>query len=179
MPGRSDLVVDPEIRDQLLLARRGQAYWARRLAALPDAGFSAPSLIPGVSRRLLIAHVGIQARAAAMRVHSARTGAAPDPAELGDQFLDVRFASTLPVEALRHLCAHAAVHLNVEWRDSPPDVWERVRDTVWSRTKEVWVRALQLGSGGSENELPFGLVERIRAEGWPIEITDIRNPRFD
>lgn len=114
-----------------------------------------------------------------MTVQAARTGVAPDAAELGDQFLDVPFTSTLPVEALRHLCAHAAVHLNVEWRDLQPDAWPPIRETVWSRTKEVWVRALQLGNGGDENELPSGLAERIRADRWPVEITDARNPRFD
>lgn len=177
MPGRPDLVVDPAIRDELLLARRGQAYWARRLGALRDDEFSAPSRVAGVSRRLLIAHVGIDARATAMAVQAARTGVEPDADELGEQFLDVPFASSLPVEALRNLCAHAAVHLNVEWRDLPPDSWPSVRHTVWARTKQVWVRALQLGNGGSENELPPGLAERIRADGWPTEITDTRNPR--
>lgn len=172
MPGRSDLIDDPGIREQLLLARRGQAYWARRLSALRDEDFAAGSTIPGVSRRMLVAHVGIHARATAMRVQMARTRSAVDPAELGDRFLDVAFASTLPVEALRHLCTHAAVHLNVEWRDLPADRWEAIRTTVWSRTKQVWVRSLQLGNGGSEDDLPRGLASRIRDDGWPVDLTD-------
>jgi maleylpyruvate isomerase len=68
--------------------------------------------------------------------------------------------------------------LNVEWRDLPEEGWVSIPDTVWPRVKEVWVRALQLGSGGSENEFPPGLADRIRTDGWPVAITDTKDPRF-
>ncbi|MGB0411134.1 MAG: maleylpyruvate isomerase N-terminal domain-containing protein, partial [Pikeienuella sp.] len=49
--------------DDLLLARRGAAYFARKLAELNDADLNAPSLRAGWSRRHLIAHTGYHARA--------------------------------------------------------------------------------------------------------------------
>jgi maleylpyruvate isomerase len=171
--GRLDQVDDPAIVEELLLMRRGQAYWARMLGRLRDDEFDEPSLIPGWSRRHLIAHMGFHARAVARLVESAASGVeAPMYADERQRAEEIAFGSTLPTEALRNLCAHSAVHLNVEWRDLPATRWSAmVRDdsgrsipasaTVWMRTKEVWPRAVQLGNGGSVADFPPGLVDRL------------------
>jgi maleylpyruvate isomerase len=85
---------------------------------------------------------------------------------------EIAFGSTLPVEALRHLCAHAAVHLNVEWRDLPVDAWTyEVRtaqgrlvpaaETVWMRTREVWLHAVDLRVSGSVRDFPRDLIDLL------------------
>jgi maleylpyruvate isomerase len=69
------------------------------------------------------------------------------------------------VEALRNLAAHAAVHLDVEWRDLPEAAWShQVRtaqgrlvpasETVWIRTREVWIHAVDLRTGASVRDFP-------------------------
>jgi len=166
VPGRTDLVTDERIAASLLLMRRGQAYWARKLNELRDDEFDAPSLLPGWSRRHLVAHVGFNARAVARLVEWARTGVETPMYDSDTQREEeIDFGATLPVEALRNLAAHAAVHLNVEWRDLPADAWSaEVRtaqgrlvpasETVWMRTREVWIHAVDLDNGGSVRDFP-------------------------
>jgi len=166
MPARTDNVSDPLLAASLLLMRRGQAYWARQLAELPDDQFDEPSLLPGWSRRHLVAHVGFNARAVARLVEWARTGV-ENPMYTSDtqRAEEIEFGATLPVEALRHLAAHAAVHLDVEWRDLPKEAWmHQVRtaqgrlvpasETVWIRTREVWIHAVDLRNGASVRDFP-------------------------
>jgi maleylpyruvate isomerase len=166
MVARTDNVTDPQLAASLLLMRRGQAYWARKLNELRDDEFDEPSLLPGWTRRHLIAHVGFNARAVARLVEWARTGVETPMYESDTQRAEeIAFGSTLPTEALRNLCAHAAVHLNVEWRDLPEDAWHHevrtaqgrlvpAAETVWIRTREVWIHAVDLRSGGSVRDFP-------------------------
>jgi maleylpyruvate isomerase len=169
MPARTDNVTDPRLKAALLLMRRGQAYWARQLAELPDDEFDQPSLLPGWSRRHLVAHVGFNARAVARLVEWARTGI-ENPMYTSDtqRAEEIAFGATLPVEALRHLAAHAAVHLDVEWRDLPEEAWSHevrtaqgrlvpASETVWIRTREVWIHSVDLRNGASVRDFPAEL----------------------
>ena len=74
MPARLDQVDDPRLAASLLTARRGTAYFARKLAELGDEEFDAPSLVPGWTRRHVIAHVGYNARALTRLLEWAATG---------------------------------------------------------------------------------------------------------
>src|SRR3954471_5387163 len=156
MAARTDSVPDQQLAGALLLARRGQAYFSRKLNELRDDEFDAPSLLPGWTRRHLVAHVGYNARANARLVEWAATGVETpmyySPTQREDE---IEFGATLPIEALRNLSAHAAVHLNVEWRDLTEEAWSHevrtaqgrlvpVRETVWMRTREVWIHAVDL-----------------------------------
>ncbi|MCW3492670.1 maleylpyruvate isomerase family mycothiol-dependent enzyme [Microbacterium sp. SSM24] len=176
MPARTDNVTDPQLAASLLLMRRGQAVWARQLAELPDDRFDEPSLLPGWTRRHLVAHVGFNARAVARLVEWARTGV-ENPMYSSDtqRAEEIAFGATLPVEALRHLAAHAAVHLDVEWRDLPEAAWlHQVRtaqgrlvpatETVWMRTREVWIHAVDLRNGASVRDFPDVLHDLLLAD---------------
>jgi maleylpyruvate isomerase len=74
MVARHELVEDAEVRARLLTARRGTAFFARKLSELPYDDLDADSLLPGWSRRHVIAHVGYNARAVARLVEWASTG---------------------------------------------------------------------------------------------------------
>ncbi|MGW9111711.1 maleylpyruvate isomerase family mycothiol-dependent enzyme [Microbacterium sp. NPDC055683] len=176
MPARTDNVDDPELARALLLMRRGQAYFARKLSELRDDDFDAPSLLPGWTRRHLVAHVGFNARAVARLVDWAATGV-ENPMYTSDRQRaeEIAFGATLPVEALRNLAAHAAVHLNVEWRDLPVDRWTTqvrtaqgrivpVSETVWMRTREVWIHAVDLANGARVADFPAELHDRLLAD---------------
>lgn len=173
MPGRTDNVTDPVLAEALLLVRRGQAFWARKLNELRDDEFDAPSLVPGWSRRHVIAHVGFNARAVARLVEWARTGIESPMYESAEQrATEIDLGATLPIEALRNLAAHAAVHLNVEWRDLPADAWSHevrtaqgraipASETVWLRTREVWIHAIDLDNGARFDDLPDALLDAL------------------
>lgn len=187
MVARHDLTTDPRLKAELLTVRRGTAFFARKLAELDDADFDGPSLLPGWSRRHLIAHVGYNARALTRLVQWANTGVETpmyDSPEARDAEID--FGATLPVRALRHLIEHAAISLDVEWRDSPDAAWEAMvrtaqgrevpaRETVWMRTREVWLHAIDLNNGARFGDVPEPVLERLLTDitgTWRTRGTD-------
>ena len=173
MPARTDKTTDPELAAALLLARRGQAYFSRKLQELRDDQLRGESGLEGWSRSQLVSHVGLNARALTHLTEWARTGVETpmydSPTQRSD---DIEFTATLPVHALRNLSDHAAIHLNVEWRDLTDEEWSHsirtaqgrvvpVRETVWMRTREVWVHAVDLANGGSFDDFPPELVDAL------------------
>lgn len=173
MAARTDNVTDPDLARRLLVMRRGQAFWARKLNELSDNEFDGRSLLPGWTRRHLVAHVGFNARAIARLVEWARTDIETPMYESSAQRAEeIDFGATLPTEALRNLAAHSAVHLNVEWRDLPASAWSRevrtaqgrlvpVSETVWMRTREVWVHAVDLANGACVDDFPAELIDEL------------------
>lgn len=176
MPARTDRTTDPRLRAQLLLARRGQAFFSRKLNELRNDELDAPSLVAGWTRRHVVAHVGLNARALTRLTEWAATGVeTPMYASPDERDAEIELAATLPGRALRNLSAHAAVHLDVEWRDLPDDAWRaEVRtaqgrvvpasETVWMRTREVWVHAVDLDNGATFRQLPPDLVDALLAD---------------
>lgn len=146
----------------LALARLGTAYFARKLNELPDAALSQPSARPGWSRRRVIADVALQGRAIAQSLEIATARPTHEHAATGPEALDL--AETLPAQALRNLVAHAAVHLNVVWRDLTDAEWDvtvpglegagTARRTAALRARAVWRGALDLGNGARPGDLP-------------------------
>ena len=176
MPARTDRTTDPKLRAGLLLARRGQAYFSRKLNELPGPRLDAPSLVTGWTRRHVVAHVGLNARALTRLTEWAATGVeTPMYASPTERDREIELAASLPARALRNLCAHAAVHLDVEWRDLPDEAWRApvrtalgrvvpASETVWMRTREVWVHAVDLDNGGSFDDFPAELVDALLAD---------------
>jgi maleylpyruvate isomerase len=187
MVARHDQTTDPVLLDGLLQARRGTAFFARKLNELADADLDGGSLLPDWTRRHVIAHVGYNARAIARLVEWAATGVEtpmyPSP-EARNREID--FGATLSPIALRNLFDHSAIHLNVEWRDLPADAWHHkvktaqgrtvpAEETVWMRTREVWVHAVDLDNGASFADIPCPVLERLLTDitgAWHTRGTD-------
>lgn len=189
MAARHDHTTDPHITESLLLARRGTAYFSRCLAQLTAEDLRDPSLVPGWNRAHVVAHVGYHARELAHLIEEIRTGTpVAESAELGAHNVD--YGATLPDAALRNLHAHAAVHLNVEWRDLPAEQWNtiihrdgqppvHVADTAWRRAYEVWVHAEDLNAGARLEDFPPRLLERLlhdALESWQERAEQEANP---
>ena len=152
----------------LALARAGTAYVARLLNDLPDAALGGASLRPGWTRAALFAALGCQARALARVVEGARTGICPATPGAGASAAEIALGATLPPRALRHLVSHAAIHLNVEWRDLDDAGWTRVvadgrggtvsvAATPHIRAVALWQTALELDSGGRLRDVPAAI----------------------
>lgn len=178
MAARHDLTTDETVRAGLLAARRGTAYFARKLNELSYAGMDGASLLPGWSRRHVIAHVGYNARAVARLVEWAATGIeTPMYSSPEARNEEIEFGATLPPVALLNLFNHSAIHLSVEWRDLPDARWgEEVRtaqgrlvpvsETVWMRTREVWLHAVDLDNGARFAEIPADVLARLLKDIW-------------
>lgn len=146
--------------DNLLLARRGTAYFARLLNDLPDA-----DLVDN-PRALVVACVGYHARGLTRLMAWARTGIeTPEHESVAAQQAELLAAESLPARALRGLFQHAAIHLDVEWRDLPGPAWDvavrrldgtriTARDTPMIRARMIWQAALALNAKGREADMP-------------------------
>ena len=173
MVARQDLTRDPLLQAQLLTARRGTAFFARKLNELSDADLDAPSLLPGWTRRHVVSHVSYNARALSRLVEWANTGIeTPMYSSPEERNKEIDFGATLSPIALRNLFDHSAIHLNVEWRDTAPEAWgHEVRtaqgrtvpasETVWMRTRDVWVHAGDLDNGATFEQIPDDVLERL------------------
>ncbi|MDJ0458944.1 maleylpyruvate isomerase family mycothiol-dependent enzyme [Arthrobacter sp. NQ7] len=187
MVARHDQTTDPVLLDGLLQARRGTAFFARKLNELTDAELDGDSLLPGWTRRHVVAHVGYNARAVSRLVEWAATGVeTPMYPSVEVRNYEIDFGATLSPIALRNLFDHSAVHLNVEWRDLPADSWHHkvktvqgrtvpAEETVWMRTREVWVHAVDLVNGATFKDIPAPVLERLLkdiTDAWHARGTD-------
>jgi maleylpyruvate isomerase len=187
MVARHDQATDPELLAALLQARRGTAFFARKLNELSDAELDGDSLLPGWTRRHITAHIGYNARAIARLIEWAATGVeTPMYASPEARDHEIEFGATLTPIALRHLFDHSAVHLNVEWRDLPEDAWNHqvktaqgrvvpATETVWMRTREVWMHAIDLDNGAAFRDIPVPVLERLLKDitgAWKTRGTD-------
>jgi maleylpyruvate isomerase len=187
MVARQDQTTDPALLAALLQARRGTAFFARKLNELSDAELDGASLLPGWTRRHITAHIGYNARAIARLVEWAATGVeTPMYPSTAARDHEIDFGATLSPIALRHLFDHSAVHLNVEWRDLPEDAWHHpvrtiqgrevpATETVWMRSREVWVHAVDLDNGASFADIPEPVLERLLKDitgAWHTRGTD-------
>jgi maleylpyruvate isomerase len=187
MVARHDQTTDPELRQALLQARRGTAFFARKLNELTDAELDGPSLLPGWTRRHVTAHIGYNARAIARLIEWATTGVeTPMYASTDVRDHEISFGATLSPIALRNLFDHSAVHLNVEWRDLPAQAWHHTvktiqgrevpaTETVWMRSREVWTHAVDLDNGATFADIPAPVLERLLTDitgAWKTRGTD-------
>jgi maleylpyruvate isomerase len=187
MVARQDQSTDPELLEALLQARRGTAFFARKLNELTDAELDGDSLLPGWTRRHLTAHIGYNARAIARLIEWANTGIeTPMYASTEARDHEISFGATLSPIALRNLFDHSAVHLNVEWRDLPEQAWHHqvttaqgrivpASETVWMRTREVWTHAIDLNNGATFTDIPAPVLTRLLQDitgAWKTRGTD-------
>jgi len=90
----------------LLLARRGTAYFARQLNGLTDAELTGPSAIAGWARSRVVVGVAFQARWLARLAAAARLGLEVETIVEPELFLeDIELAATLPAQVGEGLVA--------------------------------------------------------------------------
>lgn len=169
---RYDAAMAPS--DMLLLARRGVSYLTRIVNGLDDQDLWSASGRDGWTRRRVIAAAALQAREIAQALDHA-TGQAGDLADTGESALDL--AETLPARALRHLLAHAAIHLDVTWRDLSDDDWDAsvvlsagrmtARDTVRLQADTLWRAAMDLRVGGRPRDVPADFAPGLSKRNHP------------
>jgi maleylpyruvate isomerase len=187
MVARHDLATDPRLQEDLLQARRGTAFFARKLNELSDAELDGGTRLPEWTRRHVVAHVGYNARAIARLIEWAATGVeTPMYSSTEARNHEINFGATMSPIALRNLFDHSAVHLSVEWRDLPDANWAnqvrtaqgrivRASETVWMRTREVWVHTVDLDNGATFADIPATVLERLLRDitgAWKKRGTD-------
>lgn len=164
---------DLDLSERLLIARRGTAYFAQRLAELSDEQLSEPTGLAGWSRRHLVAHVGYNAAALCRLLDWAATGIeTPMYASAEQRGREIAEGATLSAAALRNLFDHTVARLDEKWRNLPASAWEAqvrtaqgrtvpVSETAWMRTREVWIHTVDLGNGGRFGDFPDVVLDSL------------------
>ena len=164
---------DFELSERLLIARRGTAFFALKLAALTDDELDGDTLLDGWTRKHLLAHVGYNAAALCRLLDWAATGVETPMYESTEQRgQEIYEGATLGAAALRNLFDHTVARLDEKWRHLPESAWDaEVRtaqgrrvpasETVWMRTREVWIHAVDLANGARFASFPNIVLESL------------------
>ncbi len=167
------LTHDHEIRAALRLVNEGTAYFDRTLATLPDSHFLGASLLPNWTRRHVVAHVAFNAQALCRLVEWAATGVEKQMYESSEaREAQIEEGAELTTGELRSLSRESAEALDAAWRGLSDRAWNahvsmakgpsfRATHTIWLRTREVWLHAVDLDSGASFADFPRSLTERL------------------
>ncbi len=167
--------------EPLTLALAGNAFFDGLLARLSDADFAGPSLLPGWTRAHVIAHMGYNARGLRRLMQWASTGIeTPMYTSMEERDRELNEGATLPAPALRELWSSSRAELEQAWRSADDATWHaevrtargaaiEAQETLWMRTREIWVHAVDLNAGGSFADLPAQVNRRVLEEvtsGW-------------
>jgi maleylpyruvate isomerase len=157
---------DLSIEERLGIVRRGTAQYSGQLSLIDNEDFDQPTLLPGWDRATLIAHVAYNANALVNLVEWATTGVeTPMYASPTARNEEIAYGATLREDAIRNLHDHTVVRLDVAWRDAPEAAWDAqvktaqgrdvpMSETLWMRTREVWIHAVDLGVSASFGDIP-------------------------
>ena len=85
---------------------------------------------------------------------------------------EINEGATLSAAALRNLFDHTVARLDEKWRHLPESAWDaEVRtaqgrsvpasETVWMRTREVWIHAVDLANGARFTSFPDIVLESL------------------
>jgi len=164
--------------NDLLLARRATAFFARKLNELDDLALCPPADVPvRRTRAHIVAKVGYDARRLALDLEPLCPGSSHLPPEsLTEELPSLDLAVTLPARALRYLFQHAAIHLDVCWRDLPASAWDAqiavegtrmiyVRDLPRLRAIDLWRQVLALDCGATARDVPQELRMDVSTAG--------------
>ena len=178
-------VIDPATIDTGLAdARAGTAFVADLLDSLSAAQLDADSLLPGWTRRHVVAHLAQNAFAVGRLVSWAETGVETpmyESREVRDREIDE--TARLAPAALLALFRSSAAALDVAWQALPDVRWPyEVRGgqgrvvpasaTLWMRTRELWVHGVDLNAGAGFDALPERMLRRTLSEVvalWPAD----------
>jgi maleylpyruvate isomerase len=151
----------------------GTEVFGRELAALSDAALDAPSLLPGWTRRHLLAHVGHNAHALMRLLHWARTGEeTPMYKDAAARDREIAEGAALAPSALRDLVITSAAELRQAIDSLPERAWSAevvtaqgrtvpATEVPWMRCREVWVHAVDLDGGVSFDRFPAAMLDEL------------------
>lgn len=175
------------VPELLSVARAGNAYFGELLAKLPNDQFAAASLLPGWTRAHVIAHMGYNAFGLSRLMTWASTGVeTPMYTSMDARTKEIEEGATRDPQVLRDLWAEGIAALEGGWAAADDATWHAtVRTargdeipayaTLWMRTREIWVHAVDLDAGGRFEDLPprvlRGVLDEVLAN-WHVRGAD-------
>jgi maleylpyruvate isomerase len=154
------------LADALRWVETGTSLLDRAVEVLDDAGFAAPSALPGWSRAHVLAHLAGNARALLNLVTWARTGIeTPMYASPGQRLGDIEYGAALAPFALRADVRATAAALGDAMAGLDDRAWSRLVRTAqgrtvpaseipWLRAREVLIHPVDLTAGVTFADAP-------------------------
>ncbi|WP_203919483.1 maleylpyruvate isomerase family mycothiol-dependent enzyme [Rugosimonospora africana] len=151
----------------------GTALLLAQVDALDDAALEEPCRLPAWGRRHLVAHLAHNATALGNLLRWAQTGVeTPMYSSQTQRNDDIARSATDAPDALRRDLAGTAAALDAHVREVTPQQWGATVRTAqgrdipaaevpWMRAREVWLHALDLGTGVSVAQLPDDFSETL------------------
>ncbi|MCW6010773.1 maleylpyruvate isomerase family mycothiol-dependent enzyme [Micromonospora sp. CPCC 205371] len=154
----------------------GTALCRRAVAGLDEAAYGEPSLLPGWSRKHVVAHLAGNAEAIGNLLRWARTGE-PTPmySSPEQRTADIEAGAKLPgarvttwfERSARALDGALASMTDEQWRAEVVTAQGRTvpaSETAWMRSREVMVHAVDLDTGISFADLPPEFLSALRED---------------
>ena len=151
----------------------GEKFFTAALDRLDDDALDGPSLLPGWSRRIVVAHVARNADALVNLLTWARTGH-ETPMYPSPEARDAAITETAarPAADLRTDALAAADRLAAAVRQLGPDAWSRevrtaqgrtvpASEVLWMRCREAWVHAVDLDAGLGFGDMPDAVLAAL------------------
>jgi maleylpyruvate isomerase len=159
-----------DLADARRWTRDGTTQLIGETAGLGEAALSAPSALPGWTRKHLLAHLAANAEALGNLVHWAATGE-PTPmySSPGERAAGIERGSMLPRAELTTWLGRSAAALeeamtalsDAQWQTPVVSAQGRTiaaAEVPWLRAREVYVHAVDLATGLSFGDLPGGFL---------------------
>jgi maleylpyruvate isomerase len=136
------------------------------LSRLDDDALGSPTLLPGWNRRYLLSHLANNAGALRNLLYWARTGQERRMYVSAEQrAADIEAGASAPAAELRSLVESAAADLWSDLDTMPAPAWSarvitaqglsrHASEVPWMRAREVYIHAVDLGTGLAFTELP-------------------------
>ena len=169
-------LLEDELPQRLSWAQEGAELFFAHLDKLDDASFARDTALPGWTIAHLVAHVGYNARALSRLVAWARTGVeTPMYTSTEARNEEIERGATLPAAELRALVRETDAQLRAELAELTAEAWLAevvtaqgrpvpAAEIPWMRTREVWVHAVDLGTGADFDRFPDTLLDALMTD---------------
>ncbi|MDR8019965.1 maleylpyruvate isomerase family mycothiol-dependent enzyme [Nesterenkonia aerolata] len=174
--GQKTEVTTEGIRADRALVRDATARWRELVDSLDEAALDAPSRAAMWTRRHVIAHMAFNAQALSRLADWARTGVEnPMYASHRARDEEIEAGARLDGDQLRRLDRQTAEALEADWDEMPAEKWAAevktrqgvvitLFSTLWMRSRELWVHAVDLDAGFGIADLPEPVLERLAVD---------------
>jgi maleylpyruvate isomerase len=172
---------DLSLEERRTLVGQGTEHFRTHATDLSEAELNAPSLLAGWKRRQLIAHLGYNAAGMCRLLDGAAAGVAKDMyASAKQREDDIAESVDLDVTALYRLFNTETQRLETAWKELPTEAWSVMvktpqgkpfpaSETLWMRSREVWIHAVDLDTGATFELIPPVVQQTLFDEviaGW-------------
>ena len=156
--------------------RTGANLFANLVGKCTEADLASASLLPGWNRSHVVAHVSANAQAIGRLLHWARTGQETAMySSMEDRDREIAAGAQLPLVELASWYAESDEALQQAFATLPQESWaQRVvtaqgrevpaSETLWMRSREVLIHAVDMDMGVGFGNLPEGFLVRLAGE---------------